>query len=91
MTVVRLELAGRVQGVGFRWFIRERARALGLSGWVRNLTNGNVELCAGGDAAAIDELRRLVREGPEGAQVSQVLERPTKASEPLPVPFTILK
>ena len=91
MTILRLEVAGRVQGVGFRWFIREQARARGLSGWARNLSNGNVELCVGGEDAAVKELRRLVAVGPEGADVRQVLERPPQASEPLPFPFTILK
>ena len=55
VAAIHLEVTGLVQGVGFRWFVRERARALHLSGWVRNLESGNVEVAAAGDG--LDVLR----------------------------------
>jgi acylphosphatase len=86
-----MEVAGEVQGVGFRHFLREHARRLGLSGWVRNLTSGNVEFAACGDEESVTELLALVRRGPDGAVVKQVIAlRPLSAME-LPSPFTVLK
>lgn len=82
---------GRVQGVGFRWFVRQQARALGLSGWVRNCGDGSVEVLAVGDHMGLEHLRGLLRQGPPGARVSDVDER---AGEPTPAPinpFGILK
>ena len=82
---------GRVQGVGFRWFVRERARALGLTGWVRNTQDGAVEVLALGNNDALQRLRNLLRSGPSGARVSEVedqLAQPTVAALD---PFGILK
>jgi acylphosphatase len=61
--------AGRVQGVGFRWFVRERAQALGLAGWVRNEPDGTVRVVAEGPPAALDALAAALRAGPPGAVV----------------------
>jgi acylphosphatase len=55
---------GRVQGVGFRWWTRVRALELGLVGFVRNLTDGRVEICAQGPLEAIERLRDLIEEEP---------------------------
>ena len=66
---MRLLVRGRVQGVGFRWFVRVQARRLQLSGWVANRPDGTVELAAAGDQEKLDELRRQLRRGPDGAQV----------------------
>lgn len=63
---------GRVQGVGFRWFVRERAAELGLRGWCANLTDGRVEVWAEGDAARIDELVVALRRGPPSSRVEAV-------------------
>jgi acylphosphatase len=63
---------GRVQGVGFRWFVREAARELGLAGWVRNRPDGTVEVAAEGSAATLDQLRDELRKGPPGAAVTSV-------------------
>lgn len=83
-------ISGRVQGVGFRWFIREEARRLGLAGWVRNLPTGDVELVAEGSPASLDVLARLIGKGPPGARVELVHRLPTAAGiDTLPSPFAI--
>lgn len=79
---------GRVQGVGFRWFVRETATALGLAGTVRNRADGTVEVEAEGNDAAIAELHRELARGPRGAAVSAVDELPASA-EVLERPFSI--
>lgn len=86
---VRLVVRGRVQGVGFRWFVRERAREAGLHGWVRNNPDGSVELVAAGPSAALDRLEAAVREGPGGAHVRAVERTPATVDQPLPHPFTV--
>ncbi len=63
---------GRVQGVGFRYFVQRYARELGLDGFVRNLGDGGVELEAIGSAEDLDRLEALLREGPPGAHVEHV-------------------
>lgn len=68
----RLEIEGRVQGVGFRWWTRHQARALGLCGWVRNRRDGSVEALAIGEPAALDQLERLCWQGPSAARVTSV-------------------
>lgn len=91
MRVVHIEVAGDVQGVGFRWFIRELARRHNISGWVRNLSSGNVEVAAAGAEDAIEALLAAVREGPPGARVRQVLQLRPQQGIDHPHPFTILK
>jgi len=61
---------GRVQGVGFRASAAHEARRLSLRGWVRNRPQGDVEVLAGGDAAAIDALLAWLAQGPRGARVT---------------------
>jgi acylphosphatase len=63
---------GKVQGVGFRWFVRELASALQLSGWVTNRDDGAVEVLAEGTDAGIARLRAALERGPAGAEVDQV-------------------
>jgi acylphosphatase len=63
---------GRVQGVGFRYFVLRRAEELGLDGWVKNLPDGRVRVEATGSVEAIDRLEELLREGPMGARVASV-------------------
>lgn len=57
-------VAGRVQGVGFRWWTRARALELGLVGWARNMPDGRVEVCAQGPETAVSELVDLLQETP---------------------------
>ena len=90
MDRLHVRVAGRVQGVGFRWFIREEARRLGVAGWVRNLPTGEVEVLAEGDDDALTTLARVIGKGPPGARVELVhrLPEPETAGE-LPSPFAI--
>ncbi|MGH7713935.1 MAG: acylphosphatase [Gemmatimonadaceae bacterium] len=89
MPTERFEIAGRVQGVGFRWFVREQARALDLAGWVRNLPSGGVELVAAGSQLALDRLEAAVRAGPPGARVERVTRGAARNDAELSVPFAI--
>jgi acylphosphatase len=72
--VLHFLVQGRVQGVGFRWFVQREASELGLHGWVRNTEDGDVELVAAGEAADLDELRASLRRGPRGSRVDRVIE-----------------
>jgi acylphosphatase len=69
---VRLRAHGHVQGVSFRYHTRQRAAALGLSGWVRNRPDGTVEAEAQGPRDAVDALTAWMREGPAGAEVRRL-------------------
>ena len=87
MPRIHLRVEGRVQGVGFRWFLRERARALGVAGWVRNLPDGCLELQAEGSEEGLSVLSSVVRRGPPGAHVTAVITMQAELVEPLQVPF----
>jgi acylphosphatase len=87
--ILHVRIRGRVQGVGFRWFVREEARRLGLSGWVTNLPGGEVEVAAGGEATSLARLRRALEVGPESAGVSDVVDAEEPPATPLPYPFMI--
>jgi acylphosphatase len=89
VSVLHVEIRGHVQGVGFRWFVRERARALAVAGWVKNLGDGSVEIVASGPDNALRELLALVKEGPPGARVREVISLPPDADDDLPNPFSI--
>jgi acylphosphatase len=80
----RFLVSGMVQGVGFRWFVARHARALGLTGFARNLPDGRVEVVACGDeAAALSRLEEMLRTGPASAQVARV-ERQDAVTELVP-------
>ena len=61
---------GDVQGVGFRWATQERARGLGLAGWVRNLPDGRVEVWLEGPSSELEAMLTWLRRGPPLASVS---------------------
>lgn len=89
MARLHVRIVGRVQGVGFRWFVREEARRLGLSGWVTNRAGGDVELEAGGEAFSLERLRRAIEVGPARAQVERVEFIKEESAGQLPYPFSI--
>lgn len=71
---VRLRIRGMVQGVNFRYFAREEARRRGVTGWVRNAEDGNVEVVAEGEAEALAHFLAWCRRGPPAARVGGVDE-----------------
>lgn len=86
MTLTRqLTISGQVQGVGFRWSLRERAAELHLRGWVRNRSDGSVEALVHGEAAAVEQLTDWARQGPRAARVV-ALESTDLATEPADLP-----
>lgn len=80
---------GLVQGVGFRWFVREEARRRGLTGCVRNLPDGSVEVVVRGPQPVIGELEEALARGPAGARVDRLEELRTTDRAALPDPFRI--
>ena len=74
-------ISGRVQGVGFRWWVVRQAADLSLTGWVMNADDERtVELVAEGDPGSLDELERRLWAGPDGARVEDVRSRRGTAS-----------
>jgi acylphosphatase len=70
----RFFVRGRVQGVGFRWFVEREAHILQIAGWVRNNPDGSVEVLALGTGEQLAGLRSRLREGPRAARVDDVEE-----------------
>ena len=70
----RYVVTGRVQGVGFRWFVEREAAQLGITGWVRNCDDGSVEVMATGTSEQQRALRASLQQGPRAARVGQVQE-----------------
>lgn len=70
----RYVISGRVQGVGFRWFVEREAAQIGITGWVRNCQNGDVEVMATGSGEQLRSLRAKLQEGPRASRVDQVSE-----------------
>ena len=68
-------IKGRVQGVGFRWFVHREAAVLNLRGWVRNTEDGHVEVVAAGKPEDLAELRQALNKGSRGSRVDAVLEQ----------------
>jgi acylphosphatase len=79
--VLHFLIQGRVQGVGFRWFVHREASELNLRGWVRNTEEGEVEVVASGTLEDLAELRATLRRGPRGSRVDHLVERYLDESE----------
>jgi len=85
----RFLVAGMVQGVGFRYFVERVARQLSVSGYVKNLHDGRVEVYALGEAADLGELKSRLEQGPRGARVERVEEEEAAAVDRYRGRFTI--
>ena len=87
----RIVIHGRVQGVGFRWSLTEKAGELGLDGWVRNCNDGSVEALVSGPAEAVDTLTAWAHRGPRHARVDRVTwqDEPNVPDQPLAGKFTL--
>jgi acylphosphatase len=85
----RFRVDGRVQGVGFRYWVRMRAIELGLGGSVRNLADGSVEVEVEGAADAVARLKTLLADGPRHAEVSSIASLPAREG-PLPGIFEVM-
>ena len=75
METRRIRVKGRVQGVGFRYALRDEAVRLGVTGWVRNCADGSVEALLQGETPAIELLVAWARRGPPAAHVSALEEQ----------------
>ncbi len=79
----RYVVRGRVQGVGFRWFVEAAAQAIGVAGWVRNNYDGSVEVLATGNREQLAALRRKLQEGPRASRVDEIDESEAQPEEGL--------
>lgn len=79
----RFLVRGRVQGVGFRWFVEREAHLLGLAGWVRNNADGAVEVFAQGTREQLSALTARLQQGPRAARVDQVEQSEVPLSQGL--------
>jgi acylphosphatase len=79
--VLHFLVKGRVQGVGFRWFVHREAAELGLRGWVRNTDQGHVEIVAAGEPELLGELKTALRKGSRGSRVDAIIEDELAESE----------
>lgn len=79
--VQRSLVKGRVQGVGFRWYVHREAAEIGLKGWVRNTEEGAVEIVASGTAAQLMELRTALEKGSRGSRVDAIVQHELEETE----------
>lgn len=89
MAQARFIVRGRVQGVGFRWFVLQQASALDLGGYVRNLPDGSVEVMAKGTEAGMTRLEQALNRGPSSARVQYVEKTDIPHDINLPKPFDV--
>ena len=69
---LNMKITGKVQGVGFRFFVQQQAQKLGINGWVSNKSNGDVEALAQGEKADLEQFIAKVKEGPSFSKVEDV-------------------
>ena len=86
---IRFVVRGRVQGVGFRWYVMVEAGRLGLAGYVRNLPDGTVEVVARGTREAVSALEEALARGPSTARVAGVEKQEVTHEIQLPNPFDV--
>jgi len=79
--VMHFMVRGRVQGVGFRWYVHREAAEIGLRGWVKNTDDGHVEVVAAGDQEQIAELKEALHKGSRGSRVDAVIEHELEEME----------
>lgn len=79
----RFIVRGRVQGVGFRWYVEREAQMLGIAGWVRNNADGSVEVLAMGTREQLAGLRSRLQQGPRASRVDNVEELEARPVEGL--------
>ncbi len=80
-TAVRVTIAGRVQGIGYRMWAQGKARGLGLLGWVRNRQDGTVEALVQGASDKVEAFLAASEKGPRGARVDDVMAVPEAVQE----------
>ncbi len=80
-TIRHVTIRGRVQGVGYRYWVEQQARSLGLEGWVRNRRDGSVEAVLAGPADVVADMIALSRRGPSSARVDAIQEEPANSDE----------
>jgi acylphosphatase len=80
---------GRVQGVGFRYYIRDEAWSLGIAGWVHNEFDGTVSGEAAGEPALLEAFRRVLERGPSMAYITRLDWSPLDEGQSLPLPFEV--
>jgi acylphosphatase len=85
----RFFVAGRVQGVGYRYFVQELAQELGLRGYVRNLRDGRVEVLALGSPETLRLVRQALQKGPMMSRVAEVIEEPATLEPRYDKDFTV--
>ncbi len=76
MVTLQLRITGRVQGVGYRYALRQEAEKCGVTGWVRNRHDGSVEAVLQGEQRSVDAVVAWARRGPRGAGVADVVVTP---------------
>ena len=81
MAAAEFVVTGVVQGVGFRWYARRQATALGLKGWVRNRSDGSVHALAQGDESALARFSAALRQGPPSSVVETVVRTDASHNE----------
>ena len=86
---VAFHVHGRVQGIGFRYFVRQQAQSLELAGWVRNESDGSVAGAASGDFSRMEAFREILEHGSPGSRITRLDWWPEDGGKSLPFPFAI--
>ena len=73
MQRIKAIISGRVQGVGFRYFVQEKALKTGIKGYVKNMPGGNVEIDAEGEKESLDQFLKICRQGPPASRVESFI------------------